>query len=106
MQEDGLAAELALVDEKSEPIKGEFVFFDTDAQGKIDTDHKIHRPPDDWQPKPLKGNEPAFSSVDNPGGWDPYIFTSHFKNKAKTNYTHHQLPTGARPVPEDPITKK
>jgi len=73
---------------------------------------KIPQPPADWKPPDRREdrNEPEFSSVDNPGGWPEYTFRPVFKKdpsiksgplKGKPVYSHHSLPTGCIPVPED-----
>jgi hypothetical protein len=68
----------------------------------------VPKAPNDWVPKKpkIETNEPKFVDVDNPGGWDEYTFRPNFltkatKNTKKGTYTHHSLPTGARPVPLD-----
>ena len=71
---------------------------------------KVSSPPDDWKPDRIKTDmsEPAsFEDIDNPGGWGPYTFRAKFHQKAKGKdikkgqYSHHAVPTGARPVPAD-----
>jgi hypothetical protein len=71
---------------------------------------KVSSPPADWVPDHVKLEcaEPAsFLVIDNPGGWGQYMFCPKFHNKAKGKdikkgqYSHHALPTGARPVPAD-----
>ena len=64
--------------------------------------------PDDWTPKaPNKAaGEPELAAIDKPGEWDMYTYRPRFCSKAKKDfkkgqYTHHALPTGARPVPAD-----
>ena len=69
---------------------------------------KIRGPPEDWErPQPVTdGGEPGlFEDVDNPGGWNDYTFQpkyEHVTKRGKTarKYLYHQLPSGARPVPE------
>lgn len=65
-------------------------------------------PPADWSAPPPKAEsgEPAFSSVDNPGGWPAFSFRPKFtkgdkKKAALAKYSHHALPTGAKPVPKN-----
>ena len=88
----------------------------------IDEDTKLPTQPTDWIPKPpdKTKKEPDFVDVDNPGNWGPYTFVAKFvtpkeekgKKKSKETtktkkkaepavYSHHQLPTGCRPVPAD-----
>ena len=84
--------------------------------------------PDNWNPTKQKKDkgEPNFSDVDNPGGWDKFVYRPTFakrKRKVKKRhdngdteteseeeeaddedvgkYIHHALPTGAVPVPAD-----
>ena len=54
-------------------------------------------------PKISKG-EPNFYEVDNPADWPDFIFRPSFHSKSDKRYKHHCLPTGAMPVPKDPIT--
>ena len=68
----------------------------------------VAKRPSDWVPKAVKTAEgkPEFVDVDNPGGWDDYTFRAKFTTKStktvkRGQYTHHALPTGARPVPPD-----
>ena len=68
----------------------------------------VSQRPDDWTPKaPNKAaGEPELAAIDNPGEWDMYTYRPRFCSKAKKDfkkgqYTHHALPTGARPVPAD-----
>lgn len=58
----------------------------------------IPSPPSDYVAPPLMANEPAFSDVDNPGGWDRYYFQPKKCSKSH-KYAGHFLPTGATPVP-------
>ena len=69
---------------------------------------KVSQPPADWVPDRVKveSAEPEFFvEIDNPGQWGPYTFRPKFHQKAKGKdvkkgqYSHHALPTGARPVP-------
>jgi hypothetical protein len=54
--------------------------------------------PQDFVPPPPKNDsQPPFQSVDNPGKWNPYVFTPKFNKKGI--YMYHQLPSGATPVP-------
>ena len=76
-------------------------------------DVSFAKPPADWAPKAPKTEvgEPDFYNVDNPGGWDAYTFKPKFSLKTskdikKGQYTHHALPTGARPVPQDAEGKR
>jgi hypothetical protein len=74
----------------------------------LGTEVKASAPPADWVPDRIKVEceEPAsFLDIDNPGDWGQYTFCPKFHNKAKGKavrkgqYSHHALPTGARPVP-------
>jgi hypothetical protein len=76
---------------------------------------KVSSPPADWVPDRVKLEcaEPAsFLVLDNPGGWGQYTFRPKFHNKAKEKdikkgqYSHHALPTGARPVLADDKGKR
>ena len=66
---------------------------------------KIPSTPSDWRAPTVQHSkgEPLFSDVDNPGNWSPYYFRPVFCGKSgkssRGKYSHHQLPTGARPVP-------
>ena len=73
----------------------------------LEKETKIPKPPDDWvEPAPnVEAKEPAFLNVDNPGNWHRYYFRPKFaerktKQNEKGEYLYHQLPTGARVVPE------
>ena len=50
----------------------------------INFEEMVKQPPDDWV-KPDKKDpiEPDFESVDNPGGWNDYIFRPIYKNLVK-----------------------
>ena len=66
-------------------------------------------PEDGWTPPSLKPNELPFDEVDNPGQWSKYTFRAVFEKQDKRStgkYLHHAMPSGAVPIPEDPITKK
>ena len=67
---------------------------------------KVSEPPVDWVPDRIKTEmfkPESFEEIDNPGEWGPYTFRAKFHNKAKgkdikrNQYSHHALPTGARP---------
>jgi hypothetical protein len=71
---------------------------------------KVSAPPADWVPDRIKlacAEPESFLVIDNHGGWGQYTFRPKFHNKAKgkdiqkEQYSHHALPTGARPVPAD-----
>ena len=58
--------------------------------------------PPTWKPdqRKLGKNEPLFSSVDNPGKWNKFIFCPEFESNAKGgNYKGHFLATGTTSVP-------
>jgi hypothetical protein len=74
------------------------------------------KPPEDWKPPAvLAEGEPAFSNVDNPGGWGPFTFRHVLsrengkeksklkgpKKKGPAMYSHYELPSGCRPVPSN-----
>ena len=68
----------------------------------------VSKPPNDWKPKPpkIEFEEPLFVEVDNPGAWCEFTFRPKYLpkkvgNVRKGTYSHHALPTGARPVPPD-----
>jgi hypothetical protein len=63
----------------------------------------IPEAPDGWAPyaRRVEKDEPTFESLDNPGGWSPFIFRPTFKMKDDKKYIRHSLPTGVRPVPAD-----
>jgi hypothetical protein len=66
-------------------------------------------PENGWTPPTLKANEVPFNEVDNPGQWSRYTFRPVFEKQEKRStgkYLHHAIPSGAVPVPKDPITKK
>jgi hypothetical protein len=74
----------------------------------LDPEVKLSEPPADWVLERIKVEfaEPeSFIEVDNPGGWGQYTFHPKFHRQAKGkdikkgHYSHHALPTGARPVP-------
>ena len=73
----------------------------------VPKDVKIYKPPTDWTIPMTRHErgEPKFEDVDNPGNWPQYCFRPKFKKGtakgAKPKYTHHQLPTGAVPVPKN-----
>ena len=77
----------------------------TELNNLVTKDVKIYKPPTDWTiPMPRRDrDEPEFEEVDNPGNWPQYCFRPKYKKgPAKTSrikYSHHQLPTGAVPVP-------
>jgi hypothetical protein len=55
--------------------------------------------PEDWKPSTkTELGQPPFLQVDNPGDWPEYCYGAKFAKKPK-KYSHHALPTGARPVP-------
>ena len=63
---------------------------------------KLPKIPEDWSAPAVQQDrgEPSFKCVDNPGGWDSYVFKPMFGGTSKsTKYKHHPLPTGAIPVP-------
>ena len=66
---------------------------------------KIPSAPNDWKVPTVQTakGEPDFDSVDNPGEWPRYCYRPVFVKGGKDagKYKHHQLPTGARPVPAD-----
>ena len=65
---------------------------------------KLPKVPEDWSAPAVQRDrgEPSFECVDNPGGWDSYVFKPVFGGRSKTTkYKHHALPTGAIPVPKD-----
>ena len=73
---------------------------------------KVSEPPDDWLQDRIKTEfaEPEiFEEIDNPGEWGCYT-KFHSKTKGKDIkrgfYSHHALPTGARPVPPDAEGKR
>jgi hypothetical protein len=81
----------------------------------LDPEVKVSEPPADWVPERIKVEfaEPElFVEVDNPGGWGQYTFRPKFHRQAKGkeikkgHYSHHALPTGARPVPADADGKR
>ena len=54
--------------------------------------------PESWEPSERKVDEPEFSSVDNPGNWNQYIFRPEFE-KGGGKYKGHFQATGVTPVP-------
>ena len=73
----------------------------------VNLSQTINKVPDDWI-VPVKreegSSEPDFEDVDNPGGWNSFIFRPVYKKtgtgkNAKYKYMKHELPTGCRPVP-------
>jgi hypothetical protein len=79
---------------------------------------KIPKQPADWEEKKPRRKEalgePPFGNVDNPGGWCDFTYRPKFAPTVKNKdgetvpgvYRHHQLPTGALPVPVDEGTGK
>ena len=65
------------------------------------TDAKWKGPP---ARKADKG-EPAWEDVDNPGKWSQYTYRPTFK-KSDGTYQHHEMPSGATPVPISSKTGK
>jgi hypothetical protein len=71
----------------------------------------VYSEPDDWLIKKPKtkteAGKPESIFVDNPGNWSDFTYRPKFVAKAKGKdikkgqYTHHELPTGAMPVPAD-----
>ena len=65
---------------------------------------KVHRPPEGWvAPAPQSSAEPAFASLDNPGGWSDYVYTPRYKapRGGTKTYQYHCLPTGCTVAPKD-----
>jgi len=62
-------------------------------------------PPEGWThvPDTMRG-EPAFASVDNPGGWSPYTFRAKFSARGSAGrYLRHEIPAGAQVVPKNTV---
>jgi hypothetical protein len=73
---------------------------------------KVHQPPGDWIIPPKKSKmdaqppEPDFADVDNPGGWNSFVFRPIYAKSGTVRngnsvhkYVRHELPTGCSPVP-------
>lgn len=75
----------------------------TELNNLVTKDVKIYKPPADWTIPSTRRDrdEPDFKEVDNPGNWPQYCFRPKFKKQPdkEVKYSHHQLPTGAVPVP-------
>ena len=75
------------------------------SEEEINFDEKVIKPPDDWvRPAKKDPNEPDFDLIDNPGGWNDYIFRPVYQksgrgNSATYKYVRHELPTGCSVVP-------
>ena len=69
----------------------------------------MQKPPTDWVPPAKKDTfESDFDNVDNPGGWNSFIFRPVYEKKGKDatatyKYVRHELPTGVTPVPSKGI---
>ena len=62
---------------------------------------KIPQPDEGWSPSALKEGrgEPAFDLIDNPRGWQRYIFHPKISKELDKAYIGHYLPTSATPCP-------
>ena len=84
----------------------------TELDSPVPKDVNIYKPPADWTiPKRKEErNEPKFEDVDNPGKWPQYCFRPKFVKGpgagSKPEYSHHQLPTGAVPLPKNEDGKR
>jgi hypothetical protein len=81
----------------------------------IDPEVKVSEPPADWVLEQINFEfaEPEpFIEIDNPGRLGKYTFRPKFHRQAKGkdikqgHYSHHALPTGARPLPADVDRKR
>jgi hypothetical protein len=93
---------------KREHVSEENLFL---FQKGIDPEIRYCEAPEDWEPARRKEEqgEPDFESVDNPGKWSAYTYRPVFKKKnkkEKAEYSHHELPTAAVPVPKDDNGKR
>ena len=64
-------------------------------------------PDEKWRGPParkVEKGEPAWEDVDNPGKWSQYTYRPKFK--ADGTYDHHEMPSGATPVPKNSTTGK
>ena len=72
----------------------------------------ITKVPSDWVSPPKKDpDEPDFKDLDNPGGWNDFIFRPVYEKTGKGKldkykYVRHELPTGVTPVPTDADGKR
>ena len=62
-----------------------------------DTNIKGFPIPDQWEPPTVKGGQPNFTELDNPGDWPECCYCPSFKKDGM--YEGYNLPTGATPVP-------
>ena len=71
------------------------------AKVNNDLDKYIPSVPDDWVPGVRSSDEPEFTTIDNPGNWNEYVFRPEYQssNRNDKKYKGHFLPTGATPVP-------
>jgi hypothetical protein len=80
-------------------------------QKGIDPEIRYCEALEDWElaRRREEQGEPDFESVDNPGNWSAYMYRPVFKKnkkKEKAQYSHHELPTAAVPVPKDDNGKR
>jgi hypothetical protein len=117
MKELGMGVEEAIQDQLVQLVQGE------DVEGSVSDDLpnwilkkgigelSIPKPPDDWNPvdadvKAQARGAPSWKSMDNPGEWPEFTYRAKFKKGKNAGYTHHCIPTGARPLPANSEGKR